>query len=299
MLIGFSTLTFSCCYSFRIQALISLSKSISPQLRKTPRGLSSSHMMTSSSNKHFDSPIDTSSVGFADIVKSNDDETFIGEDQDKLISWRRRINTSIKKSRKLRGGNYVQIATIDTSTQEPRCRTVVFRGFQPIRDNQSTDDSYIMKMITDARSSKVSEVGMDTFTSSSWEKNTVELVWWFSQSSEQYRIRGKLQYISDDESQDPFLRRARIEQWGNLSESAREQFFWDKPGIPFQESNKVMVPQGGRDEQGKLLPAPKTFLLMLLYPQRCDYLRLTDNYRQIDTFHYDEDQTWHSVRVNP
>lgn len=40
--------------------------------------------------------------------------------------WRERIEVSIAKSRKIRGGNYVQLATVDEDGH-PRCRTVVFR----------------------------------------------------------------------------------------------------------------------------------------------------------------------------
>merc|ERR1712224_84325 len=78
---------------------------------------------------------------------------------------------------------------------------------------------------------------------------------------------------------------ARKEQWGNLSDPAREQFFWKDPGLPkFDNDDVVVVPKGGRDEDGKVLPPPDNFLLMILQPTRCDYLRLTDNYRQIDNF---------------
>ena len=38
------------------------------------------------------------------------------------------LSISIKRSRKVRGGNYVQLATVDNKGN-PACRTVVFRGF--------------------------------------------------------------------------------------------------------------------------------------------------------------------------
>ena len=248
-------------------------------------------MSLSSSSSTAD---ESTSVGLCDIRMANDET--LENDEDALLSWRTRINSSIKKSRRIRGGNYVQLATVDPQTHEPRCRTVVFRGFQPIMEHQTTDESCVLKMITDARSLKVTEVGTDSNILTS-DKCTAELVWWFSQSSEQYRIRGKLQPIYHD-SNDPFLNMARIEQWGNLSESAREQFYWSSPGAPFQ-SKDLIIPKGGRDEAGKILPAPKEFLLMLLHPLRCDYLRLNDNYRQIDTVSHDAGGGWHCVRVNP
>lgn len=73
-----------------------------------------------------------------------------------------------------------------------------------------------MKMITDSRSAKASQ------------SSDCELCWWFPLSSEQYRISGTLRYIGADEM-DPGLRILRKESWGNLSDRAREQFFWVRP----------------------------------------------------------------------
>ena len=119
-------------------------------------------------------------------------------------------------------------------------------------------------------------------------------IWWFGKSSEQYRIRGNLKFIGDEET-DEALVIARKEQWGNMSDPAREQFFWKEPGLPF--GSQAEVPEGGRDEEGKVLPPPDNFLLMLLYPTRCDYLRLTDNLRQFDNIK--EDLGWDAQQVTP
>ena len=222
-------------------------------------------------------------------------------------SWRERIEISIAKSRKIRGGNYVQIATVDPKTLEPRCRTVVFRGFLKPNPNEKVlvnDDKImnpsslpcIMKMITDKRSSKFEEVTKsDLDNSLSMGNNSVEMVWWFSKSSEQYRIRGQLKFVGEDES-DEYLLQSRKEQWGNLSDPAREQFYWEDPGLHFVNAESK-VPTGGRDDSGKVLPPPSNFLLMLLYPTRCDYLRLGDNFRQIDNLA--DDGTWNFDRVTP
>lgn len=65
-------------------------------------------------------------------------------------------------------------------------------------------------MITDARSAKLAE------------SRRCELCWWFAKSSEQYRVSGELKYVGpDDPDQD-----LRKQQWGNLSDKAREQFYW-------------------------------------------------------------------------
>jgi hypothetical protein len=93
---------------------------------------------------------------------------------------------------------------------------------------------------------------------------------------------------------DEKLASARKQQWGNLSDPAREQFFWKDPGIPYLGESSV--PAGGRDDDGNVLPPPDSFLLMLLFPTRVDYLRLGDNFRQIDEI---RDGSWTLSRVNP
>jgi pyridoxamine 5'-phosphate oxidase len=90
----------------------------------------------------------------------------------------------------------------------------------------------------------------------------------------------------------------RKQQWGNLSDMAREQFYWEDPGISYTSTwaKGEGIPAGGRDDDGKVLPPPDTFLLMLLNPTTIDYLRLGDNFRQVDKW---EDGQWLSTRVNP
>ena len=64
-------------------------------------------------------------------------------------AWKTWLDKSVKKSRKIKGGNYVQIATVEKCPEEgvwkPRCRTVVFRGFT------NSSEEIGMKMVTDSR----------------------------------------------------------------------------------------------------------------------------------------------------
>ena len=226
----------------------------------------------------------SSSPGLTDLGSSKSVPEEIERD---VVCWRDRIDASIVQSRKIRGGNFVQIATVDPATQAPRCRTVVFRGFLPL--GGSNKDA--MKMITDSRSSKVSEVSV-----TNGGNGMAEMVWWFSKSNEQYRIRGTLEFVGQDHCSQEMIQ-ARKQQWGSMSDSAREQFYWKDPGVPYEPQN--VVPVGGRDESsGKVLPPPDNFLLMLLRPFRVDYLRLGDNFRQIDELIDGSDQ-WTLNRVNP
>mmetsp|Transcript_27646 Transcript_27646/g.50188 ORF Transcript_27646/g.50188 Transcript_27646/m.50188 type:complete len:300 (-) Transcript_27646:8-907(-) len=252
----------------------------------------------SSTSRSMSSIPDDAAAGLTDIGSKNGVKSVSSNNE---TTWREKIAISAAKSRKVRGGNYVQLATVDPTTNEPRCRTVVFRGFLPIPQEDTnaqhgicSGQSCVMKMITDLRSSKVSEASSNKGNNNN---DVAELVWWFGKSSEQYRIRGKLVFVGGghfETDHDEFLARARKEQWGNLSDVAREQFYWKDPGVPYEDQNAV--PPGARDEQGKLLPPPDSFLLVLLYPKYVDYLLLGENYRQVDQF---KDGEWSFSRVNP
>ena len=219
----------------------------------------------------------SNSVGITDIGKSTNDDN---DSNTSLKTWLERIETSIKKSRKIKGGNYVQIATIDANGL-PNCRTVVFRGFL----KYNNDENLAMKMITDARSEKVNHIKCSPMC---------EMVWWFSQSSEQYRIKGTLKLISNQSNELEELMAVRKQMWENMSDPAREQFYWMQPGHDYE--GIPQVPIGGRDEEGKVLNPPNTFLLMLLLPESVKYLRLRDNYAQNDVL---KGNKWISTRVNP
>eukprot|EP00525_Craspedostauros_australis_P007453 CAMPEP_0198127888 /NCGR_PEP_ID=MMETSP1442-20131203/48192_1 /TAXON_ID= /ORGANISM="Craspedostauros australis, Strain CCMP3328" /LENGTH=210 /DNA_ID=CAMNT_0043787957 /DNA_START=327 /DNA_END=956 /DNA_ORIENTATION=- len=197
-------------------------------------------------------------------------------------SWRSLLEVSIAKSRKIRGSNYVQLSTVQDG--EPRCRTVVFRGFQNLPadhpdSNLCDDKTCVLKMCTDLRSQKVTQ---------NTKQPIAEMVWWFPKTSEQYRIRGVLRLLdgSGDSDADKAYTVARKELWGNMADSSRESFLNEAhPGEDLVDpSTLTPPPAGGRDEDGKVLPVPERFLLMLLDPTDIDYLCLTgDQYRQIDT----------------
>jgi len=214
-----------------------------------------------------------------------EDSSMPGDDTEdmevELKSWTLRIKRSIDKSRRIKGGNYVQVATVDADGK-PHCRTVVHRGFL---ESAGKPGEQAFKIITDSRSQKVQH-GLNSAA--------CELVWWFSQSSEQYRFESTMQLVGPTEEGE--LQAARQEQWTKLSDPAREQFFWDKPGVPY--TGAPSVPKGGRGEDGEVLPPPDVFLLVLLWPSRVKYLRLSDNYAQDEEFD-NAGMRWKPTRVNP
>jgi pyridoxamine 5'-phosphate oxidase len=270
-------------------------------------------MTTTSSDdveENDDGSTKEANVGQADIGRdSAPQERPDVDDVGTMKSWRNYLEISNARSRKIRGSNYVQLATIDSKSNEPRCRTVVFRGFLGLPEDHSmfhtsteivdgTTSHHklpcIMKMCTDQRSEKVHQVG------------AAELVWWFPNTSEQYRIRGEMILIgsaNQDRDDDRHLMIVRKEMWGSLTDASRESFLTPhRPGASTYDNAATTTTDpthrlGGRDHDGKVIqPPPDTFLLMLLLPQRCDYLNLKNMYRQIDTV---VDGTWQSQRVHP
>lgn len=256
----------------------------------------------------------------------------------------------------------------------PENRCLVFRGFCPDyvekyvngKNNDMSGDKprskpMLLKMITDKRSAKAQQILQNFETDD--DINPAELVWWFSQSSEQYRIAGKLfliggsakdtsvisksnDYLRHDdrlsfEMKNEILKvyhEERKKQWGNLSDNAREQFYWNWPGKEY-EGPPEDIPAGGREsfendlkalnlkeddvkseenninsatfesranKIGKVLEPPENFMLLLLQPNRCKYLRLSDNFAQRDELLYDsatvsadDENDWKCYRTNP
>lgn len=147
------------------------------------------------------------------------------------------------------------------------------------------DEKVTMKMITDARSAKVSEIA---------HQPRGEIVWWFHRTSEQYRFAGKLELVTADAV--GYLQEVRQQMWRKMSEPARQQFFWNQPGLPYE--GLPLVPGCGDDHPA---PAPDTFLLMTLQPETVKYLRLKDNMSLVDELSAAEtgEMGWKCSRVNP
>jgi pyridoxamine 5'-phosphate oxidase len=257
-------------------------------LRAYPRGLIGLKKRLANGSQHFRMSSDHN-VGQSDIGSSDDaGETL----PDGGSSWRALLQKSNQRSRKIRGSNFVQLATVDPASNEPRCRSIVFRGFLDLPNghmysNMCDDMTCLMRMCTHLRSGKVEQ------------SRAAELVWWFAKSSEQYRVQGDLVLVGGgtfESDSDEALAKDRKNMWNQMSDSARESFLSSQvPGENFAEESAT-IPPGGKNEDGEILPPPDNFLLMLLVPKKVDYLRLTNMYRQIDER---SNGIWSSQRVNP
>ena len=150
-------------------------------------------------------------------------------------------------------------------------------------------------------------------------------------------IRGTITYVGEEGSSfrgnsgdlAPAARKKllqlRKQQWGELKDAAREQFYWAHPGSPRSQSWPIEaeaagagaasgitataaaaattteatakgIPKGGRGSDGKVLPPPPTFLLALLSVETVDHLQLREQERRISRR---ADGGWNELRVNP
>ena len=88
-----------------------------------------------------------------------------------------------------------------------------------------------------------------------------------------------------------------------MSDAGRESFFWKHPGRALKDGGDddeacTNIPKGGRGADGKVVPPPSNFLLLLLRPDHVDYLRLSDNVR----FVFEKQRgmgVWTTTEVHP
>lgn len=192
-----------------------------------------------------------------------------------LPPWRSPLSSAIHRNRSKPHSRYFQLATVNPQGN-PANRTVVFRGF--LEDEHST-----IKIITDARSSKIQDIA---------HKSKSEICWYFTKTREQFRISGNLRLVTVEEA-DLELQKARKITWHNLSDSARSQFAWPDPAQPVADESAFDV-----DPLDPNLPLDN-FCLLLLIPNQVDHLQLKGNPQQRCIYKLEEDRSWSSDRVNP
>ena len=115
-------LLYFCC-SLVTNAFSTQSLSLATQRLTAASALTTQHNINSLSMS-----TDSNNAGLTDIGVGAT-ATAAATEMEPITTWREKIKVSMARSRKVRGGNFVQIATVDPETLEPRCRTVVFRGF--------------------------------------------------------------------------------------------------------------------------------------------------------------------------
>ena len=82
------------------------------------------------------------------------------------------------------------------------------------------EDTNKLKIITDTRSEKITEIQ---------NRSSGEICWYFTNTREQFRIAGNIIIINSNH-QESELQRVRESTWQDLSDNARIQFAWPHPG---------------------------------------------------------------------
>jgi pyridoxamine 5'-phosphate oxidase len=191
-----------------------------------------------------------------------------------LAPWRSNLARALQRESTKAESRYFQLATITTDGL-PANRTVVFRGF--------LEDSNQLKIITDIRSQKCQEIRQQAIA---------EACWYFTETREQFRIRGKL-LIVDINYPNQELQQVRQQTWQNLSEQARIQFDWANPGEKRAEAEAFSPPPPDAINPGV------NFCLLLLDPVRVDYLQLRGEPQNRRLYIGDASGNWTYSEINP
>ena len=155
-----------------------------------------------------------------------------------LPSWRQDLKSSGKKEGKSPSNRWIQLATV-TEENEPRLRTVVFRGWHK-------DSSMII--FTDRRSEKIRHLKSNP---------NAEILWFFLKTKSQYRFKGKISEIIDNKN-----------YWDTLSEKSKSSWFWGSPG------EKINPKVQSAHETLSNLPKSENFVVLNFEIYSVDLLKL-------------------------
>ena len=192
-----------------------------------------------------------------------------------LAPWRSHLSRALHRNRSQPYSRYLQLATVDTQGL-PANRTVVFRGF--------LEESNQLQFVTDSRSNKIEHIKA---------KPWAEICWYFTKSREQFRLFGKLILVTAADLE-PALQLARQQAWQKLSDSARLQFSWPKPG-----EERVTNPEAFSPPQPSAKEPIINFCLLLLTPEKVDHLELRGEPQNRCLYLLQKDQTWSTQSINP
>ena len=177
-----------------------------------------------------------------------------------LPLWRQRLKSAQSKEGKLASNRWIQLANISKNNQ-PRVRTVVFRGW--------LDDS-TMLIYTDKRSEKYVDLESN---------NNIEILWLFFKTKSQYRFKGKVYELDDNDK-----------YWDNLFDRSKDQWFWPSPGKKIDQNNTIS------SIDNKLLK-PNNFAVLKININEVDLLKLEKPLHK--RFIWKKIDNWRCIEVNP
>lgn len=190
--------------------------------------------------------------------------------------WREPLVRALEGNRSQPHSRYFQLATV-RSNGRPANRTVVFRGF--------LGDSNQLKIVTDGRSEKADQI---------YQQPWGEICWYFTETRQQFRIAGQMTLVGATHP-DPELQTARSTAWQDLSEKARQQFLWPRPGAAISGGDACATAFSLTDPT----KPEDNFCLLLLDPVMVDRLELTGDPHNRWIYMRSPDLVWSAKAINP
>ena len=174
--------------------------------------------------------------------------------------WRQELKSARKKEGKSPSNRWIQLSTVNQNN-EPRIRTVVFRGWE-------TESS--MLIFTDRRSEKIKHLKLNS---------NAEVLWLFLRSKSQFRFKGQIKEIEEN-----------TKYWGSLSDRSKSTWFWQDPG---KEINKIQTSKVPHINLNK----PKNFIVLKFEVYSVDFLKLVTPIHK--RYIWDKKNNWGKLEINP
>ena len=175
--------------------------------------------------------------------------------------WRQELKSARKKEGKSPLNRWIQLSTV-TGNNEPRIRTVVFRGW----GKESS-----MLIFTDSRSDKVEHL-----------KNNpnAEVLWLFLRSKSQFRFKGVIKEL-----------KVNNKYWDSLSERSKSTWFWQNPGkeIDTKIEPSQIIPTN--------LNKPESFVVLEFEIYSVDLLKLVTPIHK--RYIWNKRNSWEKIEINP
>ena len=175
--------------------------------------------------------------------------------------WRQELKSARKKEGKSPLNRWIQLSTV-TSNNEPRTRTVVFRGWR--KENS-------MLIFTDSRSDKIEHLK---------NNSNAEVLWLFLRSKSQFRFKGKMKELD-----------VNTKYWDSLSEKSKSTWFWQHPGKEIDTNIKPyqLIPTN--------LDKPKSFVVLEFEIYSVDLLKLITPIHK--RYIWNKINSWEKKEINP
>ena len=182
--------------------------------------------------------------------------------ENNLPTWRQELKSSREKEGKSPSNRWIQLATVNDNN-EPRLRTVVFRGWK-------TESS--MLIFTDRRSEKIKHLTSNP---------NAEILWIFFKRKTQFRFKGKIRELMDTSN-----------YWHTLSEHSKKSWFWEYPGknIKTEPVSSFSIPTN--------LNKPKSFVVLQFEIFSVDMLKLQNPVHRRFLWKKRINE-WNKVEINP